>query len=593
MPTQRRLKRGRLCGAEPPAVLKRSQLLLKNPEVESSVSAPPGGRRSLQRAFGEAPSAPGHRFGRFEVRPAERLLLVDGRPAELGARAFDVLVALLQRRERVVSKSELFDLVWPGLVVEENNLATQVSTLRKLLGPATIATIARRGYRFTAVIADRAADNATAPSSIAASEQLFQLEPLVVAAAAATTAASPLASLEPQHAQQRPSIAVLPFTNLSDDAQQEYFADGITEDLLTDLSKLSGLFVISRHSVFAFKNSSKRVEDIAAELGVRYVLEGSVRRSGQTMRVTAQLVDAHDGGHLWAERYDRPIHELFAVQDDVTRHIVQALTVRLSPLEDARIGIEKTASLAAHDCVQRGIAMFWTYTPQALAGAQTLFAQATELDPEYAAAHAWLAMAYINRHGAVFERSDAALVAAREHSRQAVLLDPMLPLAQTATCHIEQWAGQPAAAIAAGRRAIALDPNFADGHAILSMTLSANGQGEEALRMIDIGMRLNPRPTGYFYNVRGKALYLLGRLDEAIAMYRDGLAAWPMYEWNRVALAGCYLRVGRADEARQLIEAFRAASPGRELLFRSSSTDPELRRRHAASMQRLGFVEVA
>jgi adenylate cyclase len=365
---------------------------------------------------------------------------------------------------------------------------------------------------------------------------------------------------------QRPRIAVLPFANLSDDAEQEYFADGMTEDLLTDLSKLSGLFVVSRHSVFAYKGANWRIEEIAGELGVRYVLEGSVRRSGDTLRITAQLVDAQRGDHLWAERYDRPLRDLFAVQDDVTRHIVRALTVQLSPLEDARIGPESTASLEAHDCVQRGVALFWSYTPQALSAPQALFAQAVTLDPEYPAAHARLALAAINRHSAVFDRTGASLGQACEHARTAVLLDAMLPLAQAATCCVQQWAGQAEDSLEAGRRSVALDPNYADGHAILSLAPSANDQAHEALRHIEIGMRLNPRPTGYFHMVKGLALALLHRTDEAMETYREGLAAWPVYRWNLIYLAHCCLRNGRAAEAHQLLDQFRAVEPTRELV---------------------------
>lgn len=400
----------------------------------------------------------------------------------------------------------------------------------------------------------------------------------------------PQRSLQPQ--QERPRIAVLPFTNFSTEVEQEHFADGITEDLLTDLSKLSGLFVISRHSVFAYRGSRLRVEEIARELSVRYVLEGSVRRAGETMRINAQLVDAESGVHLWAERYDRPLRDLFEVQDDVTRHIVRALAVRLTRLEDALIGRVGTGNLDVRDLVQRGIGRYWLSLPEGLAQAQALFGEAVLLDPEYAAAHAWLALAAVTRHSAALDRTNALLGVAQEHVRIALSLDALLPLVHAAACHVEDWSRNPERAIEAGRRAVALDPNYADGHAVLANALTACNRGHEALAEIEIAMRLNPRPLGYFYRVWGLSLELVGRYDEAMAVFRQGIQAWPGHVWNRVALAHRCMRSGLEDEARQLMASFREAFPDGELVFRNSFSDQELRRRQSIAMRRLGFTEV-
>ena len=234
-------------------------------------------------------------FGRFEVRPDERQVLVDGKAAVLGARALDLLLCLIERRDRVVGKDELLQLVWPGVVVEENNLTVQISALRKLLGPQAVATVAGRGYRFTLT-------PATASQSPAESDCVSAPTPTEIDLSLPD----------------KPSIAVLPFANMSGDAEQEYFTDGVTEDIITELSRFHSLFVIARNSSFTYKGKAVDVRTVAKELGVRYVLEGSVRKAANRIRVTAQLVDSVTGNHIWAEKYDRVMEDVFDVQEEVT-----------------------------------------------------------------------------------------------------------------------------------------------------------------------------------------------------------------------------------------------------------------------------------
>ncbi len=242
-----------------------------------------------------------YRFGGFELNPVTRQLLAEGLPVALGARALDVLLALIERRERLVSKEELLELVWPGLVVEENNLQVQISALRKILGPQSIATIPGRGYRFTAVLGADEALPATA-SAVAASSH----EPL--------------------------SIAVLPFLNMGADPEKDYLADGITEDIITDLSRWRSLAVTSRNSTFRFKGEPVDMQRVGRELGVRFLVEGSVRRMGERIRITSQLINAETGNLVWGERFDRPMADLFAVRDEVVQTIVYAARQR------ARVG---------------------------------------------------------------------------------------------------------------------------------------------------------------------------------------------------------------------------------------------------------------
>lgn len=268
-----------------------------------------------------------YRFGRFELQPATRQLLVDGQPEPLGVRAFDILLALVQRRERVVTKDELLDLVWPGLVVEENNLQVQVSTLRKLLGPGAIATIPGRGYQFT-----------------------FQVDE----GERSSPSASPELELP-----DKPSIAVLPFANMTGDPGEEHFIDGITEDIITDLSRFHSLFVIARNSTFSYKGKALDLRLIGDQLGVRYLLEGSFRKTGDRIRVTAQLIDAANGTHIWAERYDRTREDIFAVQDEITQSIVTAIAPQVEASEREKARRRKPESLSAYEVAVRAQSQVW------------------------------------------------------------------------------------------------------------------------------------------------------------------------------------------------------------------------------------------
>lgn len=312
--------------------------------------------------------------------------------------------------------------------------------------------------------------------------------------------------------EERPSLVVLPFTNISNNPAQDYWADGINEDLITDLSKLSGLFVISRHSAFVYKDVQKRVEQIGAELGVRYVLEGSMRRGADTVRITAQLIDAKQGGHLSAQRYDRELGVNFAVQDVVTRNIVAALEVQLTRQEMQRLGHEGATSIEARDWLLRGLQRFWSYTKEENAAAQTCFRRAIELDPSYAASYAWLARSYVFQF--IVCRDEAAkhaLEAACEHAYKAVELDSLLPLAHSMVSWVELWRRQSEASIKSARRAIALDPNNADAHLYCSLILSASGRAEEGLRQIETAMRSNPHPAVFYLFALSQCYFALER----------------------------------------------------------------------------------
>ena len=302
------------------------------------------------------------RIGPFRLDVARRELLRGGATVRLGSRAIEILCALASAKGQLVTKDELMARVWPGVVVEENAIQVHVSALRKVLGETEdgssyVITVPGRGYRL--VIAR------TTP--LAASENGAQRAVV-----------------------DKPPIAVLPFTNMSGDREQEYFADGISEDIITALSRSRWFFVIARNSSFVFKGTAISVKDVARELGVRYVLEGSVRKSGQRVRITAQLVDAEAGTHVWAERYDLELSDIFQVQDELTERVAGAIEPELLKSEGLRASRRGTGNLSAWDLVRQGTWQFHKITKPTHLRARELFREAIKLDPQLPEAHMWL-----------------------------------------------------------------------------------------------------------------------------------------------------------------------------------------------------------
>jgi adenylate cyclase len=353
-----------------------------------------------------------------------------------------------------------------------------------------------------------------------------------------------------QPIEDRPSLAVLPFANISSDSEQAYFADGITDGLIAELSRLPGLLVISRHSSFVYKGVSKRAEQIGAELGIRYLLEGSVQRAAERVRITVQLIDAASGAHLWAERYDRELKDIFAVQDDVTQRIVSVLQVKFAAAEQERIGHGGTVNVEAHDRLLRGLERFWIFTPESNSEASVHVACALELDPGYAAGHTWLARVLVFRWIMLWDPTPEALECAYDHIRQAVDLDPKGPLTQAVLCWVQLWRKQGEAAIAAGWRAVDLDPNNADAYLFLAYALAASGRGEEALHNIVKGMRLNPHPSAVYYNALCLSYLALEEYDQAITACRRGIEVTDVFIPNHYMLCLIYTLLGHDEDAR-------------------------------------------
>jgi adenylate cyclase len=348
----------------------------------------------------------------------------------------------------------------------------------------------------------------------------------------------------------KPSIAVLPFDNLSRDPEQDYFSDGLTEDLITDLSQLSGLFVTSRHAVFQYKGRPAPPGQVAKELGVGYVLEGSVRRAASRVRINAQLIDAVTGFHLWAQRYDRDLEDIFALQDEITRAIVAALEVHLSPRERAGIERRYTDNLEAYDLFLHAREGFFRRTQEGAAQARTHLERAIALDPKFAAAHALLAEIYRSEWWYGWRDDKDALDRALNLAQSAVALDDELPLAHMFLGWIHLWRKEHDQAIAEAQRCLALDPNNAEGHARLGHTLDQSGRPMEGLPFIEIAMRLDPHYPFLYIFWLGHAYYSLERYDDAVVSYRRANSRNPATSTVHLHLAATYAQLGRLEEAK-------------------------------------------
>jgi adenylate cyclase len=351
-----------------------------------------------------------------------------------------------------------------------------------------------------------------------------------------------------------PSIAVLPFANISGDPEQEYFSDGITEDLITDLSKISGLLVIARHSVFVYKGKAVKVQEVGKDLKVRYVLEGSVRKFRTRVRITAQLVNAQTGVHLWAERYDRELKDIFALQDEVTKKVVDALAIKLTKGEEERISQRYTENMEAYDYALRGLDYYFRFTKDAHASALKMFERAIELDSEYALAYSWLALTRLHSWTHGWNRDPKAKDMASELAQKALHLDDGLSEPHRVMGDIYLYSRQHEKAIAERQKSISLDPNNADALAGLGEAFIYNGQLENGIMLIEKAIRLNPHHPAYYFFVLGTALGLQSRFDEAEELLRRTLIRNPDFFYAHISLALIYVETDRLNKASIEIE---------------------------------------
>lgn len=474
-------------------------------------------------------------FDRFEVRPTERLLLVDGQPAEVGARAFDLLLCLLANRERVMTKSELLDQVWPGLVVEENNLSVQVSALRKLLGPHAIATIAGRGYRFVLDVKS---------GNVALQDEAHRL-PVVAT---------------------RPTIAVLPFSVLSGEPLLQFLADGLAEDVIALLARVPGFTLISRASSFAFRAHAVTVPEVAQQLGVRFVVEGSVRLRNDALRIATQLIDAATGHVLWSGRFDRRRDEAVDLQEDIARGILSELEPELTRAEMAHIRRQRPENqdVWSHYHQAVGSLALQGWSRDALAEARQRLQTSVGLDPTFGLGHAHYALltalsmnigALPNEPG----QAQEALFAARH----AMVLDDgsseVLGYAGCALCDL----GHHEQGVEVLLRALEIDPSNAQAHVALGASWVLSGQLEAGIEKMRYGMKISPRDRrlGFWGWALGTFLLRAERLDEALSEARASSRRDPQFPLPRVLEAAILDRQGQVAEARAALAWARQLSP--------------------------------
>jgi TolB-like protein/tetratricopeptide (TPR) repeat protein len=462
------------------------------------------------------------KFGDYRFDLGRRELTKGGQPIRLGSRALEILCVLASARGNVVTKDELLARVWPGVVVEENALHVHISGLRKTLdagepSPGFIVTAQGRGYRLAGVRA--------APS---VAEELDQPAGLALP--------------------DRPSIAVLPFYNMSDDVEQEYFADGIVEDIITGLSRIEWLFVIARNSSFVFKGRANDVKQVGRDLGVRYVLEGSVRRAGNRVRITAQLIEAQTGVHIWTERYDRLFDDIFAVQDEITMSVVGAIEPSLRRLEMERVRRDRPDSLDAYDLVLRALPFAHKFMVDGADAAIPLLRKAVELEPDYSGAHALLARCFHVRfsRGGLHEEDRAASI---RHARAAIGSDDATALA---IAGLVIWFDEHDVATAFDLfdRALAISNSNVIALGNSAFALAWMGQAELAIERALRALRHSPLDALNSYLALSVAHFHAGRYGEARNAARRAAESKPNFSVPQLLLASALQRLGRDDEAR-------------------------------------------
>jgi adenylate cyclase len=472
-------------------------------------------------------------------------------PVAVEPQVFDLLIYLVQNRDRVVSKDDLIASVWGGRIVSDSTLTSRINAARRAIGDSgeaqkLIRTIARKGLRFVGAVATDAV-----PSGDAAAEK---------------TRDQPRSGLP---LPDRPAIAVLPFTNMSGDPEQEYFSDGITEDVITDLSKIAGLLVISRNSSFTYKGRAVDVRTVGRELAVRSVLEGSIRRAGQRVRITAQLIDTASGRHVWAERYDRDLTDIFAVQDDVTHRIVEALKVTLSPAENARLADSGTPNIEAYDCYLRGrellsapVGIGKTKNREALEQSTKFFMRALELDPSYSLAYAGLSMAYnLDYQNRWSDDPDSSLPLSKRYAELAVEKNPKEPFARLCTSWAAIFEKDLDRAKSEAETALSCNPNFASAYAVLGTIHTYLGRPLEAIAMIERATRLDPAASKHYLHFLGTAYLLASNYETAAALLRRRVFLVPGTDFSRAILASALGHLGDVDEARRVWHELKEINP--------------------------------
>lgn len=493
------------------------------------------------------------RFGRFEIQPAQRQLLVDGERAVLGGRAFDVLLALVEHRDRVVSGRQMFELIWPGQVVEENNLRQQVAALRKVIGQAAIATVPGRGYRFIVPLDEPG---------------------------------MPQPPKEPPSSGSRAVVAVLPFTNLSGDSAQDYFSDAITHDLISGLSRHRWLTVLGRNATFGYRDQGTDLYRLQRELGASYAVQGSVRRANTRVRVSAELVALDNMNVCWTDRYDRELEQVFEVQDEITEMLVARLESEIGQVERQRVVRAPRTDLRVWDCYHLGVAHFYRFTARDNAEAQRLLQKSRDLDPLFGEAHAW--WAYARVLGMIYwddEPDQAGLDEALAAAQQALVLDERNAVFYALKARVQLARQEYASAQSANEIALSLNPTLAAAHCGLADTLAYESRYDEAMTCFGKAIALSPRdPQMWAFLTYGAlALIFKGEYAHAVQWTLQAQEIPNCQYWAVAHQAVALAYLGRPEQAsaavarlRELHPRFSIAFAERKLFYVKSAAQREL-----------------
>jgi TolB-like protein/cytochrome c-type biogenesis protein CcmH/NrfG len=484
---------------------------------------------------------------------------------------FDLIAFLLQNPERVIGKEELLTALWDGRRVADSTLATHINAARRAIGDSgeeqrLIRTIARKGIRFVGEVQMRDAESVP------------------------TLASSPRLAASPD----RPTIAVLPFNNMSGEAEQEYFSDGISEDVITALSKLRWFFVIARNSSFSYKGKAVHIRQIADDLGVSYVVEGSVRKEGERVRITAQLIDASNGSHLWAERYDRNLADVFAVQDEITQAIVATVEPKLYDAEHFRSKRKAPESLDAWDLVMRALWHFWRMSREDNLLAQGLLEQAVAVDPDFAQAQALLAVSCAFGVHNGWQDGAVAVPVAERAAIAAVRIDNEDPWAHLGAAFVHARLGRTAESLASFDTALRLNPSFSLAHGCRGLVLIWDGQWREGVEAAQRARRLSPRDpyAAIYYAVEAYAAYVDRDYAECIELCRKSIRQRSDFVGGWRVMAAAAGMSGETEVAAEALREFRRSLPNVTLALAESQLavkDPGERKHFLEGLRRAGL----
>jgi TolB-like protein len=488
---------------------------------------------------------------RRELRRGAELIAVE-------PQVFDLLTYLVQNRDRVVSKDDLIASVWGGRIVSESTLTSRINAARKAVGDSgedqkLIRTVPRKGLRFVGAVRLQANGDQPVPAAGVADQLHEPSRP----------------ALPPPD---RPAIAVLPFLNLSGDPEQEYFSDGISEDIIAALSKLRWFFVIARNSSFIYKGKAVHMKQVAEELGVGYVVEGSVRKGGERVRITVQLNDVATGSHIWAERYDRDLADVFAVQDEITEAIVAAIEPQLYAAENFRAQRKPPDSLDAWDLVMRALSHYWRVTRQDNLVAQALLEKAIAIDPTYGQALGVLAASHIFSAHMGWAATATAVPIAKDAALAAIRADSEDPWAHHALGCVNLFTRDFDDSLAEFELALRLNPNFSLAQGYYGLALSYCGHWEEADLAARRALRLSPRDpfSAIYCGIAAYAQFAGRNYEEAMRLAREGIRQRGDFVGAHRVLAAAAGMAGQAEIAGAALQELRRVQPNISLAWIAS-----------------------